>query len=114
MLIYSLAIIPFLKRREKIRPLAAQLDALIPPSESLYAVDPDYQPYLFYLQRPIVYVSRIDELPRSAHYLLVQPEKEKAAEQSQLWVPRKAEPILRLRDYRGHRVVLLQVGSAGD
>ena len=29
-------------------------------TKSLYAVDPDYQPYLFYLRRPIVYVSEVE------------------------------------------------------
>ncbi len=82
MLIYSLAIIPVLQRREKIRPIAAQLAAAIPPNESLYAVDPDYQPFLFYLPRPIVYVSKVADLPRAARYLLVQPANEKAAEES--------------------------------
>ena len=103
MLIYTLALIPTLARRAKIRPLAAQLDAAIPPNESLYAVDPDYQPYLFYLQRPIVYVSQLAELPATAHFLLVQPENEPAAEQT-----RGARPVLRLKDYRGRRVILLQ------
>lgn len=108
MLIYSVALIPFLEKRAKIRPLAAQLDAAIPPNESLYAIDPDYQPYLFYVRRPIVYLDRVAELPPDAHYLLVQPENEKAAE------ARAARPILRLKDYRGHRVVLLQVGKPGN
>jgi 4-amino-4-deoxy-L-arabinose transferase-like glycosyltransferase len=111
MLIYSLAIIPLLQRREKIRPIAAQIDAAIPPKESLYAVDPDYQPFLFYLQRPIIYVSKVADLPRGAHYLLVQPADENAASHSGLWAPRQAEPILRIKDYRGRRVILLRVGD---
>jgi 4-amino-4-deoxy-L-arabinose transferase-like glycosyltransferase len=109
MLIYSIIIIPFLQRREKVRPIAAQLDASIPPYESLYAVDPDYQPFLFYLQRPIIYVSEVGDLPRNARYLLVQPMDENAAENSALWVPQRAEPILRIKDYRGRRVILLRV-----
>jgi 4-amino-4-deoxy-L-arabinose transferase-like glycosyltransferase len=109
MLLYSLAIIPVLQRREKIRPIAAQLAAAIPPNESLYAVDPDYQPFLFYLPRPIVYVSKVADLPREARYLLVQPADEKAAEESALWAPKRAEPILPIQDYRGRRVILLRV-----
>ena len=109
MLIYSLTIIPFLQRREKVRPIAAQLDAAIPPNESLYAVDPDYQPFLFYLQRPIIYVSEVGDLPQNARYLLVQPTDENAAENSALWEPQRAEPILRIKDYRGRRVILLRV-----
>ena len=105
MLIYSLAIIPFLKRREKVRPIARQLEAAIPPNESLYAVDPDYQPFLFYLQRPIVYLSAMKDLPPGAHYLLVRPADEKAAQ------PR-AQPVLRIKDYRGHSVILFK--TRGD
>jgi len=111
MLIYSLAIIPRLQRREKVRPVAAQLEAALPPNESLYAVDPDYQPYLFYLRRPIVYVHRVNDLPHAARYLLVQPSDEKKAEESTLWTPQRAEPILRIKDYRGRQVILLRVGD---
>jgi 4-amino-4-deoxy-L-arabinose transferase-like glycosyltransferase len=105
MLIYSLGIIPFLNRREKVRPIARQLEAAIPPNESLYAVDPDYQPFLFYLQRPIVYVGAMRDLPPGAHYLLVQPADEKAAQA-------RAQPVLRIKDYRGHSVILFQ--TRGD
>ena len=101
---------PLLQRREKVRPIAAQIEAALPPNESLYAVDPDYQPYLFYLRRPIVYASRVTDLPRTARYLLVQPADEKKAEDSTLWAPERAEPILRIKDYRGRRVILLRVG----
>jgi hypothetical protein len=104
MLVYSVALIPLLARRAKIRPLAAQLDSEIPPAESLYAIDPDYQPYFFYLHRPIVYLDRIDQLPPGARYVLVQPEEEKATEQ------RHGQPILRLKDYRGKRIILFEMG----
>ncbi len=102
MLIYALAIIPVLQGRAKIRPLARQLETAIPPNEKLYAVDPEYQPFLFYLRRPIVYLSEVAELPPEARYLLVQPSDEKAAQA-------RAEPILRIKDYRGRRVILLRV-----
>ena len=111
MLLYSLAIIPLLQRREKVRPIAARLEAALPPNESLYAVDPDYQPFLFYLRRPIVYVSKVSDLPRAAHFILVQPENEKAAEQSPLWLPQRPQPIEQIKDYRGRRVILLRVSG---
>jgi 4-amino-4-deoxy-L-arabinose transferase-like glycosyltransferase len=109
MLLYSITIIPFLQRRAKLRPIGEEITAAIPPNESLYAVNPDYQPFLFYVQRRIVYVSHLDELPAEARYLLVQPENENAAEQSERWSPRHARPILRQQDYRGKRIILLQV-----
>lgn len=102
MLIYALAIIPVLQGRAKIRPLARQLETAIPPNEKLYAVDPEYQPFLFYLRRPIVYLSEVAELPPEARYLLVQPADEKAA-------LARAELILPFADYRGRRVILLRV-----
>ena len=111
MLVYALAIIPLLERREKVRPIARQLEAAIPPGKSLYAVDPDYQPFLFYVRRPIVYVSEIKDLPRAAHYLLVQPSNEKPAEQAGIWAPAHARPIREIKDYRGRKVILLEVGD---
>jgi 4-amino-4-deoxy-L-arabinose transferase-like glycosyltransferase len=108
MLIYSLAIIPFLKGREKVRPIARKLEAAIPPNETLYAVDPDYQPYLFYLRRPIGYVATVGDLPTRARFVLVQPKDEKAAEESPRWQPQQLRPILRIKDYRGKRVSLLE------
>ena len=114
MLFYSLMLIPVLQNREKIRPIAARLEMAIPPGETLYAVDPDYQPFLFYLRRPIVYASEVRDLPRAARYILVQPKDEKAAEDSNLWAPQKATPILPpMKDYRGRRVILLRVGGGG-
>ncbi len=102
LLIYTLAIIPVLQGRAKVRPIALQLETAIPPHEKLYAVDPDYQPFLFYLRRPIVYVSEVRDLPTEARYLLVQPADEKEA-------LKRAESILRIKDYRGRRVILLRV-----
>ncbi len=102
MLIYALAIIPALQGRAKVRPLARQLETAIPPNETLYAVDPEYQPFLFYLRRPIIYLSEVAELPPDARYFLVQPSDEKAAQA-------RAEPILRIKDYRGRRVILLRM-----
>jgi 4-amino-4-deoxy-L-arabinose transferase-like glycosyltransferase len=109
MLVYSLAIIPLLQRREKVRPIARQLEAAIPPNEPLYAVDPDYQPYLFYLRRPIVYVGEVSDLPPGSQYILVQPKDDKEAEHSPRWLPQHARPIRKIKDYRGRRAILLKV-----
>jgi 4-amino-4-deoxy-L-arabinose transferase-like glycosyltransferase len=111
MLLYSLAIIPFLRRREKVRPIGKEITAAIPPNEPLYAVDPDYQPFLFYVQRRVVYVDRVDELPADARFILVQPGDKARAEKSTRWAPRRAQPILTRKDYRGHRIILFEVGS---
>jgi hypothetical protein len=109
--IYALAIIPQLQHRQKIKTIAAQIDAAVPATESLYAVDPDYQPYLFYVGRKLVYVSRLDDVPRDARYLLVQPANESEAETTERWAPLRARPILQIKDYRSHRAAILRISG---
>lgn len=109
MLIYGFALTPFLAKREKVRNIAAQINASLPPDEPLYAVDPDYQPFLFYVRAPIVYVSRVEDVPRDAREVLVQARDEAGAVQSAQWQPRRARSVLRLKDYRKKSVTLLQI-----
>jgi hypothetical protein len=94
-----------------VKPIAAQIDDLVPNSELLYAVDPDYQPFLFYVRSRLVYVSQVEEVPRDAHYLLVQPEREQQVMTSERWAPRRARPILKVTDYRRRTVTLLRIGE---
>ena len=109
MLIYSLALIPRLQRRAKVRPIGEEITRAMPPNEPLYAVDPDYQPFLFYVQRPIIYLDHVQEIPATARFILVQPAKVEQVENSRRWAPRMARPVLRKKDYRGHRIILLEV-----
>jgi 4-amino-4-deoxy-L-arabinose transferase-like glycosyltransferase len=109
--LHAIAIVPYLQRRAKVKPIAAQIDGLVPNSEPLYAIDPDYQPFLFYLRSRIAYVSRVDEIPPSARYLLVQPEKEQQVVTSERWAPLHARRILTVTDYRKRTVILLKVGE---
>jgi 4-amino-4-deoxy-L-arabinose transferase-like glycosyltransferase len=109
--LYAGAVAPHLQRRSKVKPIAAQIDDLVPNSEPLYAVDPDYQPFLFYVRSRLVYVSQVEEVPRDAHYLLVQPEKEQQVMASERWAPLHARPILKVTDYRKRTVTLLKVGE---
>jgi 4-amino-4-deoxy-L-arabinose transferase-like glycosyltransferase len=109
MVLYAVAAVPMLQRRAKVRPIAAQIDGLVPEGETLYAVDPDYQPFLFYIRAHLVYVDRVDELPPAAGYLLVQPEKEREVTESQQWAPLRAKSILTVTDYRKRSVILFKV-----
>jgi hypothetical protein len=94
-----------------VKPIAAQIDALVPDSEVLYAVDPDYHPFLFYVRSRLIYVSRLDDVPVSARYLLVLPEREREVLESERWSPLHAHPIQRVTDYRKHTVILMGVGE---
>jgi 4-amino-4-deoxy-L-arabinose transferase-like glycosyltransferase len=109
--LYAVVVVPALQRRSKVRPIAAQIDALVPKSETLYAIDPDYQPFLFYIRSRLVYASRIDDLPLAARYLLIQPEKEQLIMASERWAPLHAKPILTVTDYRKRTVIVAKISD---
>ncbi|PYJ09261.1 MAG: hypothetical protein DMF06_10545, partial [Verrucomicrobia bacterium] len=109
--LYAVAIVPRLQGRSKVKPIAAQIDALVPDSEPLYAVDPDYQPFLFYIRSRLIYVSRVDDLPLTARYVLIQPEKEQQLVESERWSPLRARPLSTVTDYRKRTVILMKVGE---
>ena len=100
-LLYAFAIVPHVQSRQKLKTIAARIDDLIPANESLYAVDPDYQPILFYVERKLIYVGNLTELPADAHFFLVQPELEPAALS-------RASPALRIKDYRNREIILMR------
>ncbi len=109
--LYAVAVVPALQGRAKVRPIAAQIDALVPKSEPLYAVDPDYQPFLFYIRSRLIYVSRVDDLPLSARYVLIQPDKEREVLETERWAPLRARTILKKTDYRKRTVILAKVSD---
>lgn len=109
--IYAGAVIPALQQRSKVKPIAAQIDGLVPDAEPLYALDPDFQPFLFYVRSRLVYVNRLDEVPANARYLLVQPGREREVLASERWSPLRAQPITRVTDYRKQTLVLMRVGE---
>ena len=107
--IYAVAIVPRLQARQKVKTIAARIEAVVPEPERLYAVDPDYQPFLFYVRRPIVYVSRVVDLPGDASYFLVQPDNESLAETARQWLPAFPRRVLSIQDYRGKRVSVFAI-----
>jgi hypothetical protein len=107
--IYAFVIVPHLQKRQKVKAIAAQIDALVPASQRLYAVDPDFQPFLFYVRAPLVYIRRVEDVPREARYFLVRPENEQAAEGAQQWLPLHPERVLSVEDYRHWKTSLFSV-----
>jgi 4-amino-4-deoxy-L-arabinose transferase-like glycosyltransferase len=110
--IYALAIVPFLQKRQKVKAIAAQIDALVPASQPLYAVDPDFQPFLFYVSRRLIYVNEVDDLPREARYFLIQSSKGGAAKAAQQWRPAQPTELLRIEDHRYRKTTLFSLGSS--
>jgi 4-amino-4-deoxy-L-arabinose transferase-like glycosyltransferase len=105
---YAFAVVPRL--RPRLKPIAEQIETIVPPSEQLYAIDPDYQPFLFYLHRPIVYLSSVEELPATARFFLIQSDEEDAALNGRQW-PQRPVRLLSIKDYRDWRVSIFEIGQ---
>jgi 4-amino-4-deoxy-L-arabinose transferase-like glycosyltransferase len=99
-----------LRNRQQVKKAAAEINALVPLNETLYAVDPEYQPVFFYVKAPLEYVSYVQELPADARYFLVQGDKEAEATITPRWAPRRAHLRARVRDYRKRELLLYEVG----
>ena len=100
------------KNRQQVKTAAAEINALVPPNETLYAVDPDYQPILFYIKAPVQYVSHVKDLPPNVRYFLVRTQNEAVALAAPEWAQLRAQPIARVRDYSKREMVLFKVTPA--
>jgi 4-amino-4-deoxy-L-arabinose transferase-like glycosyltransferase len=108
---YPLAATLVYKHRPKIKNIADAVNAVVPPNETLYAVDARYQPFFFYARSPVKYVLRLVDLPKDTHYFVTRAEMEPEATQSSQWLPRRAHEILRRTDYRKQTIVVFRVES---
>jgi hypothetical protein len=106
---YAIAIVPRLHQRQRIKRLAAQVESNIPQGETVYALDPNYQPIFFYMRSKLAYADEIDELPADVHYLLVRPEREQEVLESNHWAPRQPRRVMRSTDYRKESILLLKI-----
>lgn len=98
-----------LRNRQQVKKAAAEINALVPATETLYAVNPDYQPVFFYVKAPVQYASYVENLPRDVHYFLVRTENEADALAARKWAPLRARPIARVHDYSKREMVLFKV-----
>lgn len=106
---YAIAVVPKMHQRQRIKRLAAQVEANIPQGETVYALDPNYQPIFFYMRSKLIYASDIDEVPADAKYLLVRPEREQETLESNHWAPRHPRRLMRSTDYRKESILLLKI-----
>jgi 4-amino-4-deoxy-L-arabinose transferase-like glycosyltransferase len=103
-----------LRNRQQVKKAAAEINALVPPNETLYAVNPDYQPVFFYVKAPVQYVSDVENLPGDVRYFLVRHNNEAKALAAQKWAPLRPWPIARVRDYSKREMVLFEVALANE
>jgi 4-amino-4-deoxy-L-arabinose transferase-like glycosyltransferase len=103
-----------LRNRQQVKRAAAEINALVPQNETLYAVNPDYQPIFFYVKAPVHYVSYVKNLPSNVRYFLVRNENEAEAFAGRKWAPQRARPIARVRDYSKREMVLFKVAPPNE
>jgi hypothetical protein len=103
-----------LKNRQQVKRAAAEINALVPANETLYAVNPDYQPVFFYVKAPVEYVRDLESLPSDMRYFLVRDNNETKAVAAQKWARLRARPIARVRDYSKREMVLFKVAAANE
>jgi 4-amino-4-deoxy-L-arabinose transferase-like glycosyltransferase len=94
-----------LRNRQQVKKAAAEINALIPANETLYAVDPEYQPVFFYVTARLEYVSRVQDLPADAHYFVIRANNEAAVASASS----RAHLRARVQDYRKHELILFEV-----
>lgn len=99
-----------LRNRQQVKKAAAEINAAVPASETLYAVHPDYQPVFFYVKAPLNYATEIAKLPANTHYFLVRIENEQEAITTQKWAPRLAHQLARINDFHKRDMILFEVG----
>jgi 4-amino-4-deoxy-L-arabinose transferase-like glycosyltransferase len=95
-----------LRDRQQVKKAAAEINALVPLNETLYAVDPEYQPVFFYVTARLEYVSRVQDLPSGAHYFVIRGNKEAAVTTASS----RAHLRARVQDYRKRELLLFEVG----
>jgi len=103
-----------LRNRQQVKKAAAEINTLVPANETLYAVNPDYQPVFFYVKAPLKYVSYVKGLPAATHYFLVQKNNEKEAATTQKWAPKRAHQLARIQDYHMREMIFFKVGPLNE
>ena len=101
-----------LRNRQQVKKAAMELNSLVPAAETLYAVNPDYQPVFFYVKAPLEYVRRVKDVPFNARFFLVRSHNEAEAVTTEKWAPRRAHPIARVQDYSKREMILFEIDSA--
>ena len=88
---------------------AAPINAALPAGEQLYAVDPEFQPYLLYIKAPVKYVQTMEQLPPDARYFVVRAKLQRAVESSPRWGRARPRLIARTPSFRGRETLLYEV-----
>jgi 4-amino-4-deoxy-L-arabinose transferase-like glycosyltransferase len=99
-----------LRNKQQVTRAATAINSAVPASETLYTVNPHYQPVLFYVKASLEYVRSVADLPAETHYFLVRAENEGEAATTRKWAPRRTHELARVMDYGKREIILFKVG----
>ena len=99
----------YLRNRERISPIAAKINAVMPAGERLYAIDPYFQAFLVYVHAPITYLTSVDKLPADARYVLIHTKDRPKIERSRRWRACRPRVIEWTPRYRGQSAMLFEM-----
>jgi hypothetical protein len=92
-----------------VRSVAEQVNAVVPATETLYAIDPGYQPFLFYVRARVKYLDGLADLPSSAHYFFVRRQGEEEVMRREQGP--NARLLTRVTDYREETIAVFTIGG---
>lgn len=99
-----------LRPRNPVKSVAEEVNRLVPETDTLYAIDPGYQPFLFYVRAPVKYIDQLANLPGSARYFFVRAKREgEVAPSENGLAPPRTVQLRRLTDYRNETIVIFKV-----
>lgn len=98
-----------LKNRQQVKKAAAEINAVVPANDELYAVNPDYQPVFFYVNAHVKYVTNVTKLPADVRYFIVRADHQNEASDTEKWRPLRTYPVARVQDYSKREMVLFKV-----
>jgi hypothetical protein len=99
----------FLKHRPKVKAIAAKVNAVVPRLETLYAVNPLFQPYFFYLHCVVSYPHTLKDLPKEARYLVTSPEEKTQIDSTAAWASLRPQLLVATPEYRGHSTLVFRL-----
>ncbi len=102
LIVYPLRSATTQRKQSVFATVAEPINAAVPQNETLYAVDVNLQPYLFYVHAPVRYLRTFEEIPPNARYFIVPPRLQNQVSEN----PRRARLLTRTQGYRGKETLL--------
>ncbi|NLF38549.1 hypothetical protein GX586_03845 [bacterium] len=66
---YAAVAVPLIRQFEQRRPVGRAISEAVPAGETLYAYKLGYQPFMFYVEQPVVYLRRPRDVQQDARYV---------------------------------------------